>query len=61
MGRIENVCDLIESHEKRVTEFFNNTEASAGKSPLSAVETELPRSIKLLEDIFEVFPLSGDG
>lgn len=46
---IHAICDLLGLHKERVERFFFNGEVSGGKSPLSMVDTDLPRFIELLE------------
>ncbi|MFO7665880.1 MAG: class I SAM-dependent methyltransferase [Desulfobacterales bacterium] len=46
------ICDLLELHKKKVEQFFLNGEVTGGKSPLSMVDTNLPRFIELLEHTY---------
>ncbi len=49
---IHAICDLLEIHKERVQRFFLNGEVSGGKSPLSMVDTDIPRFIELIEHIY---------
>jgi hypothetical protein len=51
---IHAICDLLELHKERVERFFLNAEVSEGRSPLSLVDTDLPRLIELLEHTYEM-------
>jgi hypothetical protein len=53
---IHAICDLLELHKERVERFFLNGEVSGGKSPLSMVDTDLPRFIELLEHTYGMRP-----
>ena len=53
---IYSICDLLELHKERVERFFLNGGVSRGKSPLSMVDTDLPRFIELLGHIYTMRP-----
>lgn len=52
LREIHAICDLLELHKERVERFFFKGEFSGGKSPLSMVDTDLPKFIKLLKYIY---------
>jgi SAM-dependent methyltransferase len=53
---IHAICDLLELHKGRVERFFLNGEVSGEKSPLSMVDTDLPRFIELLDHTYGMRP-----
>jgi hypothetical protein len=59
ISRIGNVCALLETHEQGMVRFFNSGQSVKGKGALLAMETELPKFIELLENIFAVLPAVG--
>jgi SAM-dependent methyltransferase len=49
---IEFICKILKSHEDRVVEYYDER-SFLDKSPLIAVETDLPKMIDLIEHILE--------
>jgi SAM-dependent methyltransferase len=58
--KIRSICDILEAHEQKLITFFNTTE-SMGAKPFTAMETELPRVITLLKEIFKIYSCSDPG
>jgi SAM-dependent methyltransferase len=54
LSKVESVCDLLESHERRVTQLFNINGGFEQKSPSLATDTDLSRFVGLLGDVFDV-------
>lgn len=57
--KIHAICDLLELHKERVERFFLNGEFSGGKSPLSMVDTDIPRFIELLDYTYGMRPFGS--
>jgi hypothetical protein len=55
-SRVQSICDILKSHEQRVSQYFNNRLSFRGKNPLQAVDTDLSEFIDLLTEVFEAVP-----
>ena len=53
LDRVESICELLEIHERSVYEFFERNDHRERKSPIRSIDTELPRCVELLADIFD--------
>ena len=56
LDKVEAICEMLETHEKRVQELYDNSRFFEGTSPLKGVEVDYPRFIALLEDVSSVLP-----
>lgn len=54
--RIALICDIMEAHDRSVSQFFDHVRPTSGKNPLQEVETDLSRFIELLEEVLYVLP-----
>jgi SAM-dependent methyltransferase len=53
---IDHICDFLESHEEKVSEYFDKYDAVDEKTPILNVQTELSGFIEMLISTFEVLP-----
>ena len=52
LSRVESICELLESHEKKVVQFFDG-DLAEGKSPLRDVQVNLSEFVDLLWEVCE--------
>jgi len=57
LNQTESICDLLESHEKSVSQFFDENDSIEGKNPITSVQIELSGFIELLMSVFKVLPV----
>jgi len=55
-SKIESICDILKTHEQRLSQYFENRRYYAGKNPLQAVDTDLSVFIDILTEVFETIP-----
>jgi hypothetical protein len=60
LDKVETICEILETHEKKVQEFYDHTGNSEGMSPIKEVEVDYPRFIGLLEEVTAVLPDSEE-
>jgi len=61
LDRMESICERLESHERRVLEFFRTRGAPGNKSPLLGVDAALRDFRDLLVETFAVLPKKEAG
>lgn len=52
LEKIGSICNILETHEKRVSRFFNKSENSQAQQTVLNIDTELHEFTKLLGDVF---------
>jgi hypothetical protein len=55
-SKVLSICDILKSHEQRLSQYFDNKHFFPGKNPLQAVDTDLSEFINLLTEVFETIP-----
>jgi len=56
LTKTEAICNLLESHEKSVSQFFEENESVKKENSILDMQTETTKFIELLTDVFEVLP-----
>jgi SAM-dependent methyltransferase len=54
LGKVGSICDLLESHERRVTQLFNSSGGFEQKGSILGTDTDLSGFAELLADVFDV-------
>jgi SAM-dependent methyltransferase len=56
LDKVESTCDLLESHERHVSQFFEKDNPFEQGSYIFGTDTDLSRFVELLSDVFAVLP-----
>jgi hypothetical protein len=56
ISKVQSICDILGTHERQLSRYFNNKHYYAGRNPLQAVDTDLSAFIEILTEVFESVP-----
>jgi SAM-dependent methyltransferase len=56
LDKVEAICNILEAHEKNVSEHFETKAPTKRVNPIKGVEVDYPPFVRLLEEVFSELP-----